>query len=478
MTSFSEQPPLLSVRGVSKSYGAVQALDDVSAEFYPGEIHAVLGENGAGKSTLMGMIGGFVVPDNGVIEFRGSPQILGKPFAVRNLGIRMVHQHFMLVSQLSVRENFALAEIEGGMRSLDANGLALSAFEKGRELGWEVDLDARAGELPVGVQQRIEILKALAGDAEVLILDEPTAVLSPSEVDELFGVLRKLRDQGKVVMLIAHKLSEVMAIADRVTVLRRGKFVSSCAIGGTNSSQLSNWMVGEFYSPNEWFPPESGDALVEAIDLIGRDDRGVRAVDEVTVTVGKGEIFGIGGVDGNGQVELAEILAGVRKIESGSLKLSGKVAYIPQDRQHDGLALGMSIEENLLLGGIPAEVRRGPFLVPGLVRNRAERLINEFGIKVGSASEQAGSLSGGNQQKIVVARTLSDAPEIVVAVNPTRGLDIKATAYVHDRLKEAAKHGAAVVLISTDTDELVELASRTMYLSRGKLSSQFLGDDS
>ncbi|MFM9871956.1 MAG: ABC transporter ATP-binding protein [Fimbriimonadaceae bacterium] len=469
---------LLSVRGVSKSYGSVDALLDVSAEFFGGEIHAVLGENGAGKSTLMGMIGGFVVPDSGQIDVGGRVLPVGKPFAVRDMGIRMVHQHFMLVPHLTVRENFALAQLEGGIRVLDSNRLACLAVEKGRELGWVVELDARAGDLPVGAQQRVEILKALAGDASVLILDEPTAVLSPDEVAELFGVLRILRDEGTAVLLIAHKLSEVLAIADRVTVLRRGKFVASCLVSETNSEQLTEWMVGEIPVATGRAEVALGDAVVRVSELIVHDDRGVRAVDGVTIEVRQGEIFGIGGVDGNGQVELAEALAGVRAVESGVRDIEGKIAYIPQDRQHDGLALGMSIEENMLLGGVPGAVRKGPFIVPSMVHERAIRLIEEFQIKVGSAGDRAGSLSGGNQQKIVVARTLSCDPTVVVAVNPTRGLDIKATSYVHSRLKEAAENGTAVVLISTDLDELAGLATHTKYLSRGRLSDQFLGENS
>ena len=467
---------LLTVRNISKSYGDVRALAGVSAEFFPGEIHAVLGENGAGKSTLMGMIGGFVVPDRGEIVFRGWALPVGKPSAVRDLGIRMVHQHFMLVPQLTVRENFALAHLEGGLVGLDAEALAASAVEKGRELGWVVDLDARAGDLPVGVQQRIEILKALAGDAQVLILDEPTAVLSPAEVEELFGVLRKLRDEGKAVLLIAHKLSEVMAVADRVTVLRRGEFVQSCAIEGTNSAQLEYWMVGESLARTDWAADDGGEVAVRLEAVGGRDDRGVNLVNGVSFEVKAGEVMGIGGVDGNGQVELAEILAGVRGY-SGSVEIQGAVAYIPQDRQHDGLALSISIEENMLLSGIPENVRRGPFILPKLIREHANRLIDEFDIKVGSAGDRAGSLSGGNQQKIVVARTLSGKPDVIVAVNPTRGLDVKATGYVHDRLREAIENGAAVVLFSTDLDELVALAGRTLYMSRGQLSDQFFGSD-
>lgn len=474
MSSSVDSGPILSARSVSKSYGSVQALREISAEFFSGEVHAVLGENGAGKSTLMGMIGGFVVPDSGILVFGDVELPVGRPFDVRGRGIRMVHQHFMLVPQLTVRENFALAQLEGGVRVLDSERLAQDAVERGRALGWEVDLDARAGELPVGVQQRVEILKALAGDARVLILDEPTAVLSPAEVGELFGVLRELTAEGVAVLLIAHKLSEVMAVADRVTVLRRGEFVATCAIGETNEAELADWMVGEMPGVREAEVRAAGDVVVRGTGISASDDRGVEVVRGVDFEVRAGEIFGIGGVDGNGQVELAEVLAGVR-VFSGDLSDGGAVGYIPQDRQNDGLALGMAIEENMLLGEIPDEVRWGLFILPSQVRARAERLIEEFQIKVGSAADAAGSLSGGNQQKIVAARTMARNPRIVVAVNPTRGLDLKATEYVHGRLKKAAEKGAAVILFSTDLDELAAMADRTVYMDRGKFAAEFLG---
>ncbi|ARU41452.1 hypothetical protein CCB80_10035 [Armatimonadetes bacterium Uphvl-Ar1] len=473
MVSNSDSGPLLSVQSVSKAYGSVQALREISAEFFSGEVHAVLGENGAGKSTLMGMIGGFVVPDSGALVFEGSELPVGKPFEVRGKGIRMVHQHFMLVPQLTVRENFALVQLEGGVRRLDADRLALDAVEISRELGWEVNLDARAGDLQVGAQQRVEILTALAGKARVLILDEPTAVLSPAEVDELFGVLRALTSQGVAVLLIAHKLSEVMAVADRVTVLRRGEFVASCLIGETSRNQLAEWMVGEMPGAAEIRDREFGEVIVRGHGIRAIDDRGVEVVCGIDLQVRTGEILGIGGVDGNGQVELAEVLAGVRMF-SGTLEGIDEVGYIPQDRQSDGLALGMSIEENMLLGAIPNDVFSGGFVAPGKVRNRANQLIKEFQIKVGSAGDSAGSLSGGNQQKIVAARTLSQKPRAVVAVNPTRGLDLKATNYVHSRLIRAADEGAAVFLFSTDLDELAALADRTVYMDRGCFTEEFL----
>lgn len=468
---------MLSVQGICKTYGPVRALSQVSAEFRPGEVHAVLGENGAGKSTLMGVLAGFVAPDAGAAALDGRPLPFGKPFAIRELGIRMVHQHFMLVPHLTVLENLALAQAAGGLGPVPAGQIGESARQKAKELGWVIDLDALAGELPVGAQQRVEILKALSGQSDVLILDEPTAVLSPDEAEELFAVLRRLKADGRSVILIAHKLSEVMSVADRVTVLRKGAVVASCPISETNPNQLAEWMVGGLPPQGEAATSKSwGEAAAGAESVRIRDDRGALVVDGATVSVRRGEILGIGGVDGNGQVELAECLAGVRKPESGTVMRPPRTAYIPQDRQSDGLAMALSIEENLLIGGVPQVVCAGPFLLPGRVRAHAEALVSEFQVKAGSPADPVSSLSGGNQQKVVVARTLGRQPDFVVAVNPTRGLDIKATSYVHSRLKEAAARGAAVILFSTDLEELAEVADSCQFMSRGVLGGQYLGE--
>ncbi|QYK54372.1 MAG: ABC transporter ATP-binding protein [Fimbriimonadaceae bacterium] len=464
---------LIQVRAVSKSYGAVRALDNVSVDFLSGEIHAVLGENGAGKSTLMGILSGFVSPDQGDILFDGSPLPTGRPIEIRQLGVKMVHQHFMLVPQFLVSENLALGEITGNLTPLSLAELSKLATGKGTELGWNVDLQKIVLELPVGAQQRIEILKALAGDSRVLILDEPTAVLSPDEIRDLFGVLRKLRHQGIAVILIAHKLSEIMAVADRVTVLRKGELIATSLIGDTNEVQLAEWMVGdvpEFAKDGE---RSFGEVLVKAEKLSVNDDRGVKVIDSVDFEILAGQIFGLGGVDGNGQIELAEALAGVRDYD-GVLTLPDNVAYIPQDRQTDGLALGLSVAENLMLSGVPSECKWGLFIRPALVRDYAQRMIAEYEIKVGKETDTAKSLSGGNQQKIVVARNLAQNPDLIIAVNPTRGLDIRATDYVHRRLREAAERGAAVLLISTDLDELSALADETKYLQSGGINDQFL----
>lgn len=475
--------PVLQLSEITKAYGPVVALDRVSVQFLPGEVHAVLGENGAGKSTLMGVIAGFVQPDSGTGSLKGDSLPFGKPFEARRKGIAMVHQHFALVPAFSAAENLAMASLAGVFRSHQPHRDADRSLYLARELGWDVDADAPTENLPVGVQQRLEILKALSSDAEVLIFDEPTAVLTPDEVEDLFRVIRELKARGRTVILIAHKLSEVLAIADRVTVLRRGKFVATAPISEVESDQLATWMVGEVPAPRQ---PKSGDfpALLSVTDLHIRGDRGEHAIRGVSFTVGKGEIFGIGGVDGNGQVELAEALAQVRAQAAGSIYLAGlvaedaSVAYIPQDRQSDGLAMSMSIRDNMLVSGHRRrELTFGPFLKTGAIRAWAQQLVDKFQIKVGSVRDPVSSLSGGNQQKVVVARTLDQVPDLLVAVNPTRGLDVLATDYVHSQIVAAAEAGAAVVLFSTDLDELAALAHRTKFLNRGELKDQIVGGD-
>lgn len=465
--------PLLSVENISKRYGAVLALDRISADFFPGEIHAVLGENGAGKSTLMAVLAGFVRPDSGSVTLARSEVTFpfDQPFAVKKLGIEMVHQHFMLVPEFTVAENLALYRTEKLVSRAEIDAKAAVALEVGRSLGWDIDAHARTGDLPVGIQQRVEILKALSGDAPILILDEPTAVLSPDEVEDLFRVLRKLKSQGKTILLIAHKLREVMAIADRATVLRRGKFIASAVLSDVTSQQLAEWMVGELPVPGDREARTPGETVVEARDVSAKGERGELAVDGVSVTLRRGEIVGFGGVDGNGQVELAEVLAGVRPSQ-GEIQMANarEVAYIPQDRQTDGLALPLSIFDNLLITGhTRREFQIGPLLRMSALRIWASDLVKRYQIKIGSIHDPVRSLSGGNQQKVVVSRNLFTQNDLIVAVNPTRGLDLKATAFVHSALRDAAANGAAVALFSTDLDELAELADATWFMSRGKL---------
>lgn len=464
--------PVFTARHLSKAFGPVRALEDVSVSFFPGEIHAVLGENGAGKSTLMNVLAGFLRPDAGELILRGVPLNLANAADARQSGIEMVHQHFMLVPEFTVEENLALAHLDQLATPLRSRTLAARAVATAQALGWPLNVTARTGDLSVGQQQRVEILKALASDAEVLIFDEPTAVLGPEEVDDLFQVLRRLARQGKAIILIAHKLSEVLAVADRVTVLRRGRLVAEALIGDVDARRLAEWMVGDLPPERHAGTPSGSEVLVDALELVVQGDRGEMAVRSATFTVHRGEILGFGGVDGNGQVELAETLMGLRPLVSGTLGWAGgrapRRAYIPQDRQRDGLALTMSVLDNFLIDGQSApQLRWGPFLRGGRIRAWAQQLVERFQIRVGHLEDPVSSLSGGNQQKVVVSRALAREPEMLVVVNPTRGLDLQAAHTVHERLRAAASSGVGVVLLSTDRDELEVLAHRTFFLDRG-----------
>lgn len=473
MNSGDLPAPRLAARGVSKSFGQLVVLDSVDFEFFPGEVHAVLGENGAGKSTLMNILAGFLAPDEGRIELEGKALRLGDPLAARKSGIEMVHQHFMLVPAFSVGENLALARLEGRKGWVQDHDLAAKALKIGQELGWEFDEEITTGTLPVGTQQRLEILKALGGDARVLILDEPTAVLTPEEVVDLQRVLRQLKQQGMAIVLIAHKLSEVMSSADRVSVLRRGKVQGMALIHDVTPAQLTEWMVGELPALRSDESPTHKDVAFEVMAVSVKGDRGEPAVRGVHLRVNQGEILGVGGVDGNGQVELAEALAGVR-LSEGSFQFSDgsqiQLAYIPPDRQRDGLALRFSIRDNLLVGTAHRRrLRRGPLLNLSAVTHWAREVIDRYQVKADSPATRVDTLSGGNQQKIVVGRALSETPNLVVAVNPTRGLDVRAAAFVQQQLRDVAAAGAAVLLFSTDSDELAAVAHRRVFMSRGEV---------
>lgn len=469
---------VLVAESVSKRFGELQALDDVSATFLPGEIHAVLGENGAGKSTFMGVLSGFVPPDSGSVSLGGEPLPLGRPFDCKRQGIEMIHQHFTLVPEFTVSENLALAALPGLYGRSSVASRAEAGLKAAQELGWELDPDARVRDLSVGAQQRIEILKAVAADADVMIFDEPTAVLSEPEVADLMRVLRALREQGRTVVLIAHKLSEILGIADRVTVLRLGRVVGNAPRDEVDEDRLVAWMVGEL--PLKSDPPDFSliQPGIRAVSLSLLGDRGEEAVREASFEIGRGEILGFGGVDGNGQVELAEALAGVRGLRSGVLEwidkpfdpAAVKTAYVPQDRHQDGLALNLSIQDNVTIAALDKrELTMGPILKRREIRAWTDGLIERFEVRAQSPKQPVRALSGGNQQKIVVGRALSEAPELLVVVNPTRGLDVRATAYVRERILWAKAEGAAVALFSTDLDELVQLSDRTLFMTRGRL---------
>ena len=468
----------LIAEGITKRYGSLTALDAVSVTFRSGEIHAVVGENGAGKSTFVGVLSGFVRPDSGQILLNGTPLPLGRAFDIKRRGVEMIHQHFTLVPALTVRENLALGRISTLLGVLKPNELIARALEVANRLNWHLDLDARVADLPVGSQQRIEILKALGGDAEILIFDEPTAVLAPEEVEELFSVLRALRHEGKMVILIAHKLSEIVAVADQVTVLRQGKRVASSAIADTNPQEIAKWIVGDvtFQSTNNQagITNELRPGL-RVRELAVKGDRGNQVISDLSFEIHRGEVLGFGGVDGNGQLELAEALVGVRDF-SGTVEFVDapgpiEAGYVPQDRQTEGLALNMSIQDNLLITGhrSPELTNRG-WLKRTAINAWSARLIQQFGIKASGPSQPVKGLSGGNQQKVVVSRALEQRRNLLVVVNPTRGLDLAATQFVHAQIRLAREAGTAIALITADRDELFALATRTVFLSKGQIS--------
>ncbi len=458
----------VALRDIHKSYGRTPALRGAELELESGQIHALLGENGAGKTTLVRTLYGMVRPDRGRILIDGKPHEISSPKRALELGIGLVHQHFMLVPELTVAENLALGEPLGPILSrstLRAHGLEIL-----ESYGLRLAPDVRAGTLAVAERQRLEIVRALSRGVELLILDEPTAVLAPSEVEGLLALLARLRDRGTTVLLISHKLAEITAICDRVTVLRSGRTVASRAVAGLEARELGRWMVGEELPP-PGRPPERRRGA-PALRL--RELR-VEGLDGIDLALHQGEVLALAGIDGNGQGPLEEVLAGVTRIDSGSIELlRPPLAVLSADRQRTGLVLDFSVAENLAL---PEAAGRGAerLFRRGLLRGKqlryvASEAIARFEIR-GDPTTPARALSGGNQQKLCVARALRGAPGVVVAVNPTRGLDIAGTASVRQEIRERARTGTAILLISTDLEEVLELGNRISVLFRGRLEA-------
>jgi simple sugar transport system ATP-binding protein len=482
---------LLSLRGVQKRFGAVAALAGVDLDVHAGEVHAVLGENGAGKSTLMNILYGLLAPDAGVLVVDGRPTRFHSALDARRAGIGMVHQEFALVDALSVAENLALSLRPRGewrwRRAQVIDAAVRVASEAGLDLG---DLDAPVGALPVGQRQRIEIVKALAGQPRVLILDEPTAVLTPAEVAQLLAVLDRLRRAGTAMLFITHKLAEVSAVADTVTVLRRGRVVARVDRGDIEAATLARLMVGDLAGEAPLAAPR--DVHTPAVLRLDRVD--VEAAGsglplrDISLMVRRGEIVAVAGVDGNGQAELFDLLAGLRAPTRGTVHIDGTtvqhfepaaliatgVACIPPDRRRQGSVGEMSVTENAVLNArlLRAARHRG-LLRPALQRAAARAMVDAGGIVAAGLDAPARSLSGGNLQKLVVARALATAPRLLVAANPTRGLDIGAARGVHVALAAAAAAGVGVALISPDLDEVCAHAHRVAVLYRGRLSASF-----
>ena len=477
----------LELRGITKRWGPVTANDHVDFDVRRGEVHALLGENGAGKSTLMNVLYGMLTPDEGEIRVDDRRVEVRSPREAMRLGIGMVFQHFMLVPVMTVAENIVLGEEprHGGVL-LDRR----AAIERVRELsgrfGLGVDPDARVEDITVGQQQRVEILRALYRQADVLVLDEPTAVLTAQETQELFAVLRRLREDGRSIVFISHKLREVLDIADRITVLRRGRKIDTVPAEGATEASLARLMVGRdvLLRVEKGGPPagETARPRLQVRDLRVEDDRGLPALDGVSFDVRGGEIVAIAGVDGNGQSELIDAVTGLRAPQAGTIAVDGRdvtaedarerfdagVGHIPEDRRRRGLVLEFSLAENLALRDYRKEARQG-LLSPRAMARRARRLLEEYDVRGGTPEAPASTLSGGNQQKVVIAREIGADPDVLVAAQPTRGLDVGAIEFVHRRLVAERDAGRAVLLVSLELDEVRSLADRILVIYEGRI---------
>jgi simple sugar transport system ATP-binding protein len=461
---------------------------DLTVEW--GQVHALLGENGAGKSTLMNVVYGLVRPDSGEIIFDGKPVHIGSPQDAIKQGIGMVHQHFMLIPPLTVAENVILGqEIAQGGGAIDRKRAEQAVLALSRKYGLEVDPAAKVEGLSVGIQQRVEILKALYRGARLLILDEPTAVLTPQEVRGLFEVVHALVKDGAAVIFITHKLAEVIDVADRITVMRRGKVVATTTPQESNQAELARLMVGRSVLLQvEKTESRPGGVLLALNDLTVQDDRHQVAVDQFTLEVRAGEIVGIAGVEGNGQNELVEAIVGLRMPKSGQIMLAGRdithasthstleagLGFIPPDRQRMGIVLELPVADNLVL----SRYNRPPFArwivrSRDAVRDYATKLIKTFDIRTSGPEQIAGSLSGGNQQKLVVAREIGTQPKVLVASQPTRGVDVGSIEFIHRRLVEERDNGTGILLVSSELDEVLSLADRIGVVYRGRLVAMF-----
>jgi simple sugar transport system ATP-binding protein len=484
------EAPLLELRGITKRFPGIVANDGVDLDLGRREVHALLGENGAGKSTLMNVLYGLYQPDEGQILMNGKPVSIRSPKDAINLGIGMVHQHFMLIPVMTVAENIVLGTepTKAGVL-LDYDESVERVQQIARSFNFSIDPRARVENIGVGQQQRVEILKALYRGADILILDEPTAVLTPQEALELFGILRTLTREGMSVIFISHKLHEVLEIADRVTVLRRGKMIETLPREGTTQAQLAKLMVGrEVLLRVDKKPSEPGEQLLEVEDLHVADERGLPAVRGVSFEVRAGEIVGIAGVDGNGQTELIDAITGLARSQSGVIRVGGKdvtresardrldegVGHIPEDRQRRGLILDFTLAENVGLHDYRNEPNsRFGWLRPGRLVELARRLLKEFDVRGGGPTTLASSLSGGNQQKVVIAREVERDPRVLVAGQPTRGLDVGAIEFVHRRLVEERDEGRAVLLVSLELEEIMSLSDRILVIFGGEIVGEY-----
>ncbi|MGV1065677.1 ABC transporter ATP-binding protein [Clostridium perfringens] len=473
---------------IRKEFPGIVANDNITLQLRKGEIHALLGENGAGKSTLMGILFGMNQPDKGVIKVRGKEVKITNPNVANDLGIGMVHQHFKLVENFTVTQNIVLGcepKILFGL-GMDLTKAAKRIEELSKQYGLNVDPNAKIENISVGMQQRVEILKMLYRDADVLILDEPTAVLTPQEIDELIKIMKNLINEGKSIIIITHKLKEIKAAADRCTVIRRGRYIGTVDVKTTSEAEMAKMMVGRevSFKVNKK-PAKPGEVVLDIKNLSVKNNKKVLGLKDFSIDVRAGEIVGIAGVEGNGQSELIEAITGLRKSESGTINFKNKditresirnrinsgIAHIPEDRHKRGLVLDYTIEENMVL-----EVYdKKPFSNKGLLNKKeikkyAEKIIDEFDVRSGEGAESiARSLSGGNQQKAIIGREIELNPELLIAAQPTRGLDVGSIEYIHKRLVEQRDSGKAVLLVSLELDEILNVSDRIAIINNGEL---------
>ena len=478
--------PVLELRGITKRFPGVLANDHIDLTLEEGEILALLGENGAGKTTLMNILYGLYHQNEGQIIVRGQEVEIESPNDAIDAGIGMVHQHFMLVPVFTVTENVMLGDEDtrfGGV--LDRKAASEKIRQISEQFNLEVDPDAYVKDLPVGVQQRVEIIKLLYREADILILDEPSAVLTPQEVEGLFKIMHALVEQGKSIIFITHKLGEVLEVADQIMVIRRGKMVGSTTPAQADKRKLAEMMVGREVSLIiDKEPAQIGDPVLVVKDLTVLDERHLVAVDGISFDVRAGEVLGVAGVQGNGQTELVESLTGLRESLEGDIRLLGQditrssprqitemgTAHVPEDRQRDGLVLSFPVSENLVLNSyyLPP-FTKGVVMQQDVIQQNADTLIQDFDIRTPGAQTNVGSLSGGNQQKVIVAREFSRPIKLLIASQPTRGLDVGSVEYLHGRIVEKRDEGTAVLLVSTELDEIMELSDRIAVMYRGKI---------
>ena len=484
ITPMQQRIQQVEMRGIVKRFPGVLANDHVDFDVRAGEVHALLGENGAGKSTLMRQLYGLYQPDEGQILINGQAQVFRSPADAIRAGIGMIHQHFMLVPTLTVAENVALGLRSSREPLLDLDKVSARILELARAYGLKVDPHVPVWQLAVGEQQRVEIVKALYRGASLIILDEPTAVLTPQEVDDLFATLKRMAAEGHALIFISHKLREVTAISDRVTVLRDGRVVGARPTPGVTRNELAQMMVGREIKPIKPQPVPAGEVRLKVEALRAQGDRGTEMLRGVDLEVRAGEIVGLAGVSGNGQRELAEVLAGLRPSTGGRIYLDGQdvttqpvrqriaagQAYIPEERMRDGVVREFTVQENLFLHDHAAPAyTHGIFMDLAQIKGRARQLVHDFSVKTPRLETPLKSLSGGNIQKLILARELSRQPKVLIAAQPTRGVDVGATEYIHERLMAQRHAGTAILLISEDLDEVMALSDRIAVMYEGQI---------